>query len=122
MTFTTTLAVFPERLCKVIPRLLTASIGMLYNLKPLPSNPSPDDVIKPVELTLPATCRGAIGKSVPIPTLPSLVIVILFSVFVLKTRLLLDNNMELLESISKSILLLFRVIIIILCIYKKKQI
>ena len=93
---------------------------MFVKLSPRPANPAPVDVIIPDDLIAPMTSRGVDGFSNPIPILPVSIIVILFNPLVLKTRLLFDNNIELLESKSKSILLLYIVIIIIKCIYKKK--
>ena len=100
----------------------TPSIGISVINVPLPSNPSPVDTIRPDALIFPATSRGTLGNPTPIPTFPLSITVIRSNVFVRNTRLLVsDNNIELLDLRSKSILLLFRVIIIILCIYKKKS-
>ena len=96
------------------------SKGIFVRLSPRPENPAPVEVIIPDDLIVPITSRAAAGFSNPIPIFPVSIIVILFNPLVLKTRLLFDNNIELLESKSKSILLLYIVIIIIKCIYKKK--
>jgi hypothetical protein len=74
---------------------LIADIGILVKFAPIPENPAPVEVINPDTTTLPETL------------IPLFTIDILSVPLVLKTILLVDDNViELLESKSKSKLLL----------------
>ena len=120
-TFNMTSLVVPESPAKVVRKDDTPSMGISVINVPLPSNPSPVDMIRPDAFIIPATSRGALGEPKPMPTLPLSITIIRSKLFVRNTRLLVsDSNIELVDVKSKSILLLLRVIIIILCIYKKK--
>ena len=110
--------VVPESPDKTVRSVETPSIGISVISVPLPSKPSPVDTIRPDALIFPATSRGTLGNPNPIPTFPLSITIIRLNVFVRNTRLLVsDNTIELLENKSKSILLLFNVIIISLLYY-----